>query len=89
VRPHPPADRLTGGPRYSHLLDAATGIDIYGNNGIAAGDYDNDGFDDLYICQTSGLPDRLYHNRGDGTFEGVTEAAGVGGFTIAGTDYIA
>jgi len=71
------------------VLDAATGIDIYGNNGIAAGDYDNDGFDDLYICQTSGLPNRLYHNRGDGTFEDVTEAAGVGVFTIAGTDYIA
>ena len=60
------------------VLDAATGIDVYGNNGIAAGDYDNDGFDDLYICQTSGLPNRLYHNRGDGTFEDVTEAAGVG-----------
>ena len=60
------------------VLDGATGIDVYGNNGVAAGDYDNDGFDDLYICQPSGLPNRLYHNRGDGTFEDVTEAAGVG-----------
>src|SRR5208337_3652007 len=69
---------LRGTDYWRTVLDAATGIDIYGNNGIAAGDYDNDGFDDLYICQPSGLPNRLYHNRGDGTFEDVTEAAGVG-----------
>ncbi|HTD55549.1 MAG TPA: FG-GAP-like repeat-containing protein, partial [Silvibacterium sp.] len=41
-----------------------------------AGDFDNDGFDDLYICQPAGLPNRLYRNRGDGTFEDVTEKAG-------------
>jgi tetratricopeptide (TPR) repeat protein/thiol-disulfide isomerase/thioredoxin len=69
---------LRGTDYWRTVLDAATGIDIYGNNGIATGDYDNDGFDDLYVCQPSGLPNRLYHNRGDGTFEDVTEAAGVG-----------
>ncbi|MFZ0959847.1 MAG: tetratricopeptide repeat protein [Terriglobia bacterium] len=69
---------LRGTDYWRTVLDGATGIDVYGNNGIAAGDYDNDGFDDLYICQASGLPNRLYHNRGDGTFEDVTEAAGVG-----------
>ena len=53
-------------------------IDVYGNNGVAAGDFDNDGFDDLYVCQPAGLPNRLYRNRGDGTFEDVTEKAGVG-----------
>jgi len=60
------------------VLDGASGIDVYGNNGIAAGDFDNDGFDDLYICQPSGLPNRLYRNRGDGTFDDVTEKSGVG-----------
>jgi Flp pilus assembly protein TadD/peroxiredoxin len=60
------------------VLDGACGIDVYGNNGVAAGDYDNDGFDDLYVCQPAGLPNRLYRNRGDGTFEDVTEKAGVG-----------
>jgi len=69
---------LRGTDYWRTVLDGATGIDVYGNNGIAAGDYDNDGFDDLYICQPSGLPNRLYRNRGDGTFEDVTEAAGVG-----------
>ena len=60
------------------VIDGASGIDVYGNNGVAAGDYDNDGFDDLYVSQPAGLPNRLYHNRGDGTFEDMTERAGVG-----------
>jgi len=60
------------------VLDGASGIDVYGNNGIAAGDFDNDGLDDLYICQPSGLPNRLYRNLGDGTFEDVTESSGLG-----------
>jgi tetratricopeptide (TPR) repeat protein/peroxiredoxin len=60
------------------ILDGACGIDIYGHNGVSVGDIDNDGFDDLYICQPGGLPNRLYRNRGDGTFEDITPAAGVG-----------
>jgi Flp pilus assembly protein TadD/peroxiredoxin len=60
------------------VLDGASGVDVYGNNGIAAGDFDGDGRDDIYICQPSGLPNRLYRNRGDATFEDVTERAGVG-----------
>jgi Flp pilus assembly protein TadD/peroxiredoxin len=60
------------------VLDGACGIDVYGNNGLAMGDMDNDGLDDFYVCQPSGLPNRLYHNRGDGTFEDVTERSGVG-----------
>lgn len=67
-----------GADYWRTVLDASCGIDVYGNNGVATGDYDNDGFDDLYICQPAGLPNRLYRNRGDGTFEDVTERAGVG-----------
>ncbi len=58
-------------------LDGACGIDVYGNNGVAVGDFDGDGFDDIYVCQPAGLPNRLYRNRGDGTFEDVTQQAGV------------
>ena len=69
---------LRGSDYWRTVLDGACGIDVYGNNGLAAGDYDNDGFDDLYVCQPAGLPNRLYRNKGDGTFEDVTEKAGVG-----------
>jgi tetratricopeptide (TPR) repeat protein len=69
---------LHGADYWRTLLDQASGIDIYGHNGVAVGDIDGDGFDDLYICQPAGLPNRLYRNRGDGSFEDVTESSGLG-----------
>jgi tetratricopeptide (TPR) repeat protein len=72
------AQLLKGADYWRTVLDGASGIDIYGHNGVSVGDIDNDGYDDLYICQPAGLPNRLYRNRGDGTFEDVTESAGVG-----------
>ena len=44
--------------------------------GCTIADYDGDGWPDLYV--TNYGPNRLYRNRGDGTFEAVTEVAGVG-----------
>ena len=69
---------LRGADYWRTVLDGAVGVDVYGNNGVAVGDFDNDGLDDLYICQPAGLPNRLLRNRGDGTFEDVTEKAGIG-----------
>src|SRR5437016_10516389 len=43
--------------------------------GVAVGDYDADGFPDLYVTQYARSV--LYHNNGDGTFTDVTEKAGV------------
>ena len=50
------------------------GLRAYGM-GAAVGDYDNDGYLDLFV--TSFGPDTLYHNNGDGTFTDVTKQAGV------------
>ncbi|MGD0514684.1 MAG: VCBS repeat-containing protein, partial [Terriglobales bacterium] len=69
---------LQGADYWRTVLDGACGIDIYGHNGVSVGDIDGNGFDDLYVCQPAGLPNRLYRNRGDGTFEDITEASGVG-----------
>jgi enediyne biosynthesis protein E4 len=43
--------------------------------GVAVGDYDNDGYPDIYVTNCG--PDVLYHNDGNGKFTDVTEAAGV------------
>ena len=72
------AQLLHGVDYWRTVLDGASRIDIYGHNGVSVGDIDGDGFDDLYVCQPAGLPNRLYRNRGDGTFADVTEASGVG-----------
>ena len=53
---------LPGVDHWRTVLDGASGIDVYGNSGLAVGDFDNDGLDDLYVCQPAGLPNRLYHN---------------------------
>jgi tetratricopeptide (TPR) repeat protein/peroxiredoxin len=68
---------IPGTDYWRTVLDSATGIDIYGHNGVSVGDADGDGFDDLYVCQPAGLPNRLFRNRGDGTFEDISESSGV------------
>ncbi|HWY55508.1 MAG TPA: FG-GAP-like repeat-containing protein [Terriglobales bacterium] len=72
------AQLLRGVDYWRTVLDGACGIDVYGHNGVSVGDVDGDGFDDLYVCQPAGLPNRLFHNRRDGTFEDITEGSGVG-----------
>ena len=48
--------------------------------GVATGDYDNDGWEDLYI--TCFGPNHLFRNNGDGTFTDVTARAGVGDVSL-------
>jgi hypothetical protein len=59
--------RNQGNGRFENV-SAAAGVtnDRFGK-GVAWGDYDDDGFPDLYISNL-GTPNRLYYNRGDGSF---------------------
>ena len=59
-------------------FDSVLTRDSNGHQGVSVGDADGDGLDDLYVAQPAGLPNRLYRNRGDSTFEDITEPAGVG-----------
>jgi hypothetical protein len=53
-------------------------VNLYDHGcGVAVGDYDGDGYDDIYFVNQLG-PNALYRNKGDGTFEDVTQKAGVG-----------
>jgi tetratricopeptide (TPR) repeat protein len=65
-----------GVPYWRARLDPASGIDVYGSNGIAAGDIDGDGKDEIFVCQPGGLPNRLLRYR-DGKFEDITEQWGL------------
>ena len=76
--PTPLRNALYRNNRDGTFTDVTEKAGVAGNRygmGVAAGDYDGDGFPDLYVTQY----DRsiLYHNNGDGTFTDVTEHAGV------------
>jgi enediyne biosynthesis protein E4 len=55
---------------------AGLDVEMYGM-GVAVGDYDNDGYDDLFV--TAYGQNHLFHNNGNGTFTDVTQKAGLGG----------
>ena len=93
-----PADYARTDPQYWNRLyrqnpdgsftdvTAEAGLSKAGNNygmGVAVGDYDNDGFPDLYV--TNFGSNVLYRNNGDGTFTDVTSEAGVaaGGWSVS------
>jgi len=68
--------RNNGDGTFTDVTDeAGVGDHRYGQ-GVAVGDYDNDGDPDIYV--TNYGPNVLYRNNGDGTFTDVTEEAGVG-----------
>ncbi|MGB9196477.1 MAG: CRTAC1 family protein [Terriglobales bacterium] len=57
-------------------VKAGLSVSFYGM-GVAVGDYDNDGFDDIFISAVG--QSRLFHNNGNGTFTDVTRSAGLMG----------
>ena len=83
--------KKTGPPFYNCLLrnrgngtfeDVTRKAGLSGENldynlGVAIGDYDNDGYGDVFICGAG--RNTLYHNNGNGTFTDVTAPSGIGG----------
>jgi FG-GAP-like repeat len=64
----------------THWAQRLTRIDdmhFTGHHGIAVGDADSDGHDDLYVCDGGGLPNRLYLQSPDGSNRDVSAEAGV------------
>jgi len=57
--------------------DAANGISFNGREGIAVGDVDGDGLDDVYVCMAGGAPNRLFIQQPDGTVRDRAYAARV------------
>ena len=49
----------------------------FGHHGIAVGDVNGDGLDDLYVCDAGGLPNRLYHQQADGSVVDHSARSGV------------
>ena len=69
--------RNNGDGTFTDVTESAGLKGIGYSMGVAAGDYDNDGFVDLYVTGVN--CNQLFHNNGDGTFTDVTEKAGVSG----------
>ena len=67
-------------PGISHWrerIDSALGVGLLGHQGLALGDVDGDGLEDLYLCQPGGLPNLLFLHQADGTALEVGAQAGV------------
>jgi len=67
--------RNDGGGKFTEVAEKAGVSDIGWGMGVAVGDYNNDGFEDLYVTCLG--PDYLFKNNGNGTFTNVTAKAGV------------
>ena len=61
---------------YFRDMDWRTGSAFLGSQGMAIGDVDGDGLDDLYVCQQGGIPNRLFRHAQDGSLVDITEASG-------------
>ena len=70
-------NQLVHGAAHWHgNLDVAFGI-YQGNQGLAIGDANGDGLDDLYLCQPDGLPNLLYLRNSDGTLTDHSKESGL------------
>ena len=79
---------LGGTPHYEGLVQKGTGywasritrlgdFSLTGHHGLAVGDVNGDGLEDLYVCEAGSLPNRLYVQNRDGTVRDTSKEAGV------------
>lgn len=68
---------LTGTAAWTERVDRHFGRSFLGTQGLAVGDVDGDGRDDLYFCQQAGIPNRLWLARADGSAEDAAPRLGL------------
>lgn len=66
-----------GSDHWRQRLDWRFGMEIAGPHGLAVADVNDDGLDDLFYCETGGLPNRLYMQLSDGTAEDRSKTSGL------------
>ena len=69
------SELVRGMESYLMAWDRLFGSEYLGMHGAALGDVDDDGLEDLYVCQLGGLPNRLYVRRPDGSLEDRSSAS--------------
>lgn len=71
-------EQLTPGqPHWGRTLDSVLGSQLLGHHGLAVGDVDGDGLEDLYLAQAGGLPNRLFLHQPDGKARDAAAESGV------------
>jgi hypothetical protein len=68
---------LHGLDHWRARIETGMGIDPTGLNGLAVGDVDGDGLEDLYLCRPGGLPNKLFLRNADGTLRDASAGSGV------------
>ncbi len=68
---------LHGYPEYLASIENTLDFNIFGTPGLAVGDINGDGRDDLYVCQEQGLPNLLLMQNADGSATDISASAGV------------
>ena len=68
---------MHGTNHWLRRIQTGLGSDLYGHQGLAVGDVNGDGLEDVYLCQPGGLPNRLFVQNPDGTASDASQSAGV------------